>query len=270
MGSGEYGLSGRGQRHLPRAFTLVEALAVVAILALLVGVLLPALASSRAGARAVKCMSNLRAQGQALAQFCAQSSGLFPRFYDGSDMPWTRSLVNKGYIDPAVFVCPSGSNANPADIMRGENLNTADYGLNVAWIGSGNGTYTTFQVMEDPARPANMSQIADPGRTITVAECCSANKQEEGNSTLSPCMGVGGGILDPRHGDGKKINVLWADSHVSAEVCPSALRKPYTAGASAYEFDPFRKGETEVKFEAGKLLTRSLHNGDAENCWDRE
>ena len=65
--------------HTPshRGFTLVELLVVVGIIALLVGVLLPALSKARAAAESAKCLSNLHQLGVATAQYEAETKG-FP------------------------------------------------------------------------------------------------------------------------------------------------------------------------------------------------
>src|SRR4051812_39716533 len=60
------------------AFTLVELLVVIGIIAVLIAVLLPVLGSVRRAGTRVKCQSNLRQIGQALLTYNMQFKGRFP------------------------------------------------------------------------------------------------------------------------------------------------------------------------------------------------
>lgn len=69
---------GPSSRH-PRAFTLVELLVVIGIIALLISILLPALGRAREAGKAANCLSNLKQINMAFIMFANENRGHLPQ-----------------------------------------------------------------------------------------------------------------------------------------------------------------------------------------------
>ncbi len=99
-----------GHRRRAAAFTLVELLVVVAIIALLLSIMVPSLAGARDQAKAAVCASQLRGLGTGLTNYTAEFEGWLPGMNTSGAALRAKMLVMQGnpdcLRDPRVPVQP--------------------------------------------------------------------------------------------------------------------------------------------------------------------
>ena len=224
----------RRRRH--RAFTLIELLVVIGIIAIMIGILLPALSRAQDAARTTTCLSNLRQMAQAAAAYVAENNGSYPpaQWNVGTDKlewdfiryagtPARPGLLWNGRGTVKIQQCPSfdGRSTSAGDPFTGYNYNTS-------YIGRGRG--------ERVPAPAKFSQVRRPSETIVFGDgqwSLGANKYmrapapsdfEDDIVYAAGSTAKAAGTQGFRHARGRYTNAAFCDGHAES------LRDRHTAG----------------------------------------
>lgn len=153
-----------------KAFSLVELLIVIAIIAMLTGILVPSLGRAKSMAKRMSCLSNMRNMVIAANEYATVNDGSFPVAYyrppaDTSKyvyVSWDFRYRTDGKIDPGLLwsigqnlkvqQCPSYE--GPANWPGGDRY--TGYNYNTSYIGHGE--------YEAIFAPAKIRQVKDPSR----------------------------------------------------------------------------------------------------------
>jgi prepilin-type processing-associated H-X9-DG protein/prepilin-type N-terminal cleavage/methylation domain-containing protein len=211
----------KSANHFVRsAFTLVEALVVVAIIGLLAALLLPALNRSRIRARQIGCLSNMRQLGVGISLFTTDSNGVLPRSddADASDpIPCWFYAVDPYLLNRAVS--PSPSAVQKLALFKQDPIwTTFDSNSRANWrtikmnrklVGQ-KGVWNPGTDLVNNAIPSHRVKVTinDMANTVLLFD----GRTEDSNSSGDKSRFDGWEVyVDPRHFGG--ANVLFVDGH---------------------------------------------------------
>ncbi|WPJ96316.1 prepilin-type N-terminal cleavage/methylation domain-containing protein [Coraliomargarita algicola] len=210
------------------AFTLIELLAVLAVIGILAAILIPAIGNVRERAQETKCSSNLRQLALASVAYASDHKGNFPSLY--SDVPgeivWIDQIApyvggedQKRIIE--VINCPS---ADYFMEFNGARAATYSYGWNPLLIPD-----SRADDEGNVAPPTKLLNVQRPNETILLAETTQPDNRKGWGKDYF--ISVGEGIYNPttaetllsdsaytgfsaRHGD--RGNAAFVDGHVES------------------------------------------------------
>jgi prepilin-type N-terminal cleavage/methylation domain-containing protein len=203
------------------AFTLVELLVVVAVIAIVAGLLFPALRRGKDQAKRTECMTNLRQINLGLRMYVDDSSDKAPRTPGTENSPglnWSgyKALMRQNVgIDGAssskarIFACP----ADTFFYNLAKNFEYVPHGFHTEAVGdfssyafNGGNARTNSNAPGIAGR--SISSIREPGKTVLVAEVSAFTPWSWHDPKLTPPG------QSPMFNDAKNM-VSFVDGHVS-------------------------------------------------------
>jgi prepilin-type N-terminal cleavage/methylation domain-containing protein len=155
------------------AFTLLELLVTVAIIALLIAILLPSLAAGREAARRTRCLSNMRQLQIAQVTYAHENRDLLIVAGDGTEQgSWMGALAKYGSI-PEVRRCPGDRSPHFGEPLPGTTpprYRNTSFGIN-NYVSPTHAPFgrKLIRRLSDVRLPARVIQLAELAETGSYA-----------------------------------------------------------------------------------------------------
>ena len=219
-------------------FTLIEMLVVIAIMAILAAMLLPALSKAREAAQSTACINNLKQVGLSI-QMYEMDSKRFPALTQSDNCyvtNWASDLYLNGYISTnQILFCPMArvrAVANQEWCDPGSTLNCVK-NPNSIWLYLYPG-YGASNNLFDRTKAIKMASVRRPSEILMVGD------SENRDSNYVPAYWIvrqraPSAAPTPRHRTFTQANICWVDGHVSSVLNPvMELQKPNASDANKY------------------------------------
>ncbi len=230
------------------SFTLIELLIVIAIIAILASMMLPALNKARGVAKRANCINNQKQLAMMLMNYSNDMDGWCPpdraSTTEKALWNWPYKLIHNGYSQNGkAFICPEGTNYDQAEnvlAFPGKNVYSywdwTQYGLNEYYFKNVN--------MYGVTEPVKLTFTRNPSRVFLTGDCIYRtiydlnNFPRRGTNRMQiPVANLNNLVyrLDDRHG-GQSV-IVHADGHI--ETYKNAFMTIQNRASSEY-FDPSR------------------------------
>jgi prepilin-type N-terminal cleavage/methylation domain-containing protein/prepilin-type processing-associated H-X9-DG protein len=218
--------SGKGD-----AFTLIELLMVIAIIAVLAALLLPSLNRAKASAKAAACVNNVRQLGLAL-QMYVSDTGTFPpvasQTANGESPPFWYDFLLPSNITRQLLLCPG--TGHTVNTPPNEDWSGVDYGYNSEGTHRRLSSDPPLGLGEWQSDPIPESRVLVPSDMLAIGEIWEFGQDILFRSSVSVFPAA-----EYRHG--KAFNAVFCDGHVEHSN-PSSFPIVHFRGGFWWGFEP--------------------------------
>jgi prepilin-type N-terminal cleavage/methylation domain-containing protein len=208
--------------HFARAFTLIEVIVVLAIIAILMSMVYPMYTSISERAKATKDMSNLRQIGVATQTYLNDADGML----FSPSTSWTSQLNPKYFSAWRGFQSPFDKRAS-SEAGTGTPLSPISYGVNANIYPAGGGTMSAGTIRK-PTAFILFAPAQAAGTTVNFLGWANSNLLDKGVTVSTATSNPGGVATGGTQNNRQRINALFADLHCETMLWTTFTRTTAT------------------------------------------